>query len=397
MLRGKTIAVGVTGGIAAYKVVNVVSALKKLGATVRVVMTKSATELVTPLTFRYISENPVYVDMFEEPRVWNVEHISLADAADLFLIAPATANIIGKIANGIADDMLSTTVMAAQCPVLIFPAMNMKMYANPIVQNNIQKLRDYGYRIVEPNSGYQACGDVGKGRLPEPNEIVEQVIQEMTLKDFAGKKVVVTAGGTREAIDPVRFLSNPSTGKMGFAIADAAHRRGAEVVLVSAPTHLKAVPGVKVISIKNTQEMFEAVIQEVDTADVVVKAAAVADYTPISVADQKLKKQEENLVVEFKRTQDILAELGRLKKPGQLLIGFAAETQNILENAKSKLERKKADMIVANNISIPGAGFGVDTNRVTLLTRDGNEPLEMMSKNELAGVILDRVLAKLEA
>lgn len=396
MLKGKTIAVGVTGGIAVYKVVNVVSALKKLGATVRVVMTKSATELVTPLTFRYISENPVYVEMFEEPKVWNVEHISLADAADLFLIAPATANIIGKIANGIADDMLSTTVMAAQCPVLVIPAMNMKMYANPIVQNNIQKLRDYGYRIMEPNAGYQACGDIGKGRLPEPNEIVERVIHEMTPKDFAGKKLVVTAGGTREAIDPVRFLSNPSTGKMGFAIADAAHRRGAEVVLVTAPTHLKAAPGVKVVPIENTQEMYETVMPEVETADVVVKAAAVADYTPVTVADQKMKKQEGNLVVEFKRTQDILAELGRLKKPGQLLIGFAAETQNLLENAQSKLERKNADMIVANDISAPGAGFGTDTNRVTLLTRDGNEPLEIMSKSELAEVILDRVLAKLE-
>ncbi|MCK4259203.1 MAG: bifunctional phosphopantothenoylcysteine decarboxylase/phosphopantothenate--cysteine ligase CoaBC [Halanaerobiales bacterium] len=396
MLKGKKILIGVSGGIAVYKMVNVVSALTKLGANVRVIMTHAATKLVQPLTFRYISKNPVYVEMFEEPKVWNVEHISLADEADLMLIAPATANIIGKIANGIADDMLSTTVMAAavQIPVLIIPAMNMKMYANPIVQNNISKLREYNYKIMEPNSGHQACGDVGKGRLPEPMEIVERLLYELTPKDLHGKKVVVTAGGTREAIDPVRFLSNPSTGKMGYAVAKAAYYRGAEVVLISAPTHLKAPEGVQVIPIIRTQEMYDAILNEVDDANLIVKTAAVADYTPVTVAEQKMKKTEGDLTIRLTRTPDILAELGRRKKPGQVLVGFAAETQNLIENARSKLVRKNCDFIIANDISTPGAGFAGDTNQVSVVSETGEEKLPMMSKEELAHQILDRALER---
>ena len=392
MLKGKTVVVGVTGGIAAYKVVNVVSALKKLGASVRVIMTKAATELVRPLTFRILSENPVHVDQFEEPRVWNVEHISLADAADLFLIAPATADIIGKVANGIADDLLSTTVMAVKAPVLFVPAMNVKMFENRIVQANIAKLKGYGYLFMEPGIGRHACGDVGKGRLPEPDEIVARVIYELTPKDLRGLKVVVSAGGTREALDPVRFISNPSTGKMGFAIAEAAYRRGAEVVLVAAPTHLETVDGVKRVDITNTQSMYEAILHEAEDANIVIKAAAVSDYTPVTVYDHKVKKADGNLLVEFKRTPDILAELGHRKKNGQVLIGFAAETQDLLDNAREKLLRKNADMIVANDISAPGAGFGVDTNLATLLTREGVEPLPMMSKDELAQHILNRAV-----
>lgn len=383
---------GVTGGIAIYKMVNVVSALKKLGATVRVIMTSSATELVQPITFRILSENPVHVEQFEEPRVWNVEHISLADAADLFVIAPATANIIGKIAHGIADDLLSTCVMAVQSPVLIVPAMNVKMYGNPIVQENIARLRSFGYLFMEPGEGVHACGDIGKGRLPEPDQIIERIIYELTPKDLRGKKIVVTAGGTREALDPVRFLSNPSTGKMGFAIAEVAHRRGAEVVLISGVTHLQPPAGVCFMPVVSADDMYQAVMDQAEDADLVIKSAAVSDYKPVEAADQKVKKSAGNITVEFTRTQDILAELGRRKKPGQILIGFAAETRNLLEYGRMKLEKKNADMIVANNVSAPGSGFGTDTNQVTLITRDGNEAVPMMSKAQLAEYILDRSL-----
>lgn len=392
MLKGKTIVVGVSGGIAAYKVVSVVSSLKKLGATVRIVMTRSATELIQPITFRILSENPVHVEQFEEPRVWNVEHISLADSADLFVIAPATANIIGKIANGIADDLLSTTVMAVQAPVLIVPAMNVKMYTNRIVQANINRLKEYGYLIMEPNSGLQACGDVGSGRLPEPEEIVARVIHELSPKDLLGKKVVISAGGTREMLDPVRFLSNPSTGKMGYALAESAYRRGAEVVLVSAPTHLQATAGIKVVPVVSTREMADAILAEAVGADLIIKSAAVSDYTPLEVSEHKLKKNEGNICVEFTRTQDILAELGRRKKSGQVLIGFAAESQNLLANARAKLEKKNADFIIANDISAPGIGFAHDTNQVTILSKEGAEPVPMMSKADLAELILNKAL-----
>ncbi len=392
MVKGKTVVIGITGGIAAYKVVYVVSALKKLGVTVRVVMTRAATEFVQPMTFRILSNNPVFVEQFAEPKVWNVEHISLADSADLFVIAPATANIIGKIAHGIADDLLSTSVMAVQSPVLIVPAMNVKMYNNPIVQDNIARLKNYGYLFMEPNAGLHACGDVGKGRLPEPDEILQRIIHELTPKDLKGKKIVVTAGGTREAIDPVRFLSNPSTGKMGYAIAEAAYRRGAEVVLVSGPTHLQASSGIKVIPIINTQQMANAVFDEFDDADLVIKAAAVADYTPIAYSEQKTKKTEGEFVIRLRRTTDILAELGKRKKPGQVLVGFAAETQNLLENARSKLERKNADMIVANDVLRPDSGFAVDTNRVTIITKEYTERLDLMSKEQIAEMILDQAM-----
>ena len=391
MLKGKTVVVGVTGGIAAFKVVSVVSSLRKLGANVRVAMTQSATEFVTPLTFRTLARNPVYVEQFEEPKVWAVEHISLADDADLFVLAPATANIIGKVANGIADDFLSTTVMATRAPVLIVPAMNFKMYENPIVQENMDKLRRHGYLFLEPNAGLQACGDVGKGRLPEPDEIVNRIIDEFHPKDLAGKKVVVTAGGTREMIDPARFLSNPSSGKMGYAVAEVAKLRGAEVTLVSAPTHLEPAPGIRTIQVTSTDEMFEAVKREFEDADIVIKAAAVADYTPVESADQKLKKGSGDLSIKFERTRDILSYLGNNKREGQMVIGFAAETQNLLENGKKKLQKKKADLIVLNDISDNEAGFGVDTNKVTLISHDSVEELPLMTKKEVAYRLLDRI------
>lgn len=391
MLKGKSIVVGVTGGIAVYKVVNIVSSLKKLGATVRVVMTKSATEFVQPLTFRVLSNNPVYVEQFTEPKTWNVEHISLADSADLVLIAPATANIIGKAAHGIADDLLSTILLAVEVPILVVPAMNMKMYANPIVQENIGKLKTAGYLFMEPEVGFQACGDVGPGRLPDPEEIVTRVIDLLTPKDLLGKKIVITAGGTREAIDPVRFLGNPATGKMGYALAEAAYQRGAEVVLVSGVSELKIRPEIKRVSVVSAQEMAEVVFSVAEDADVIIKAAAVADYTPLNYSEQKRKKGKEELVLHFQRTTDILAELGRRKRPGQLLIGFAAETENLLENAQHKLLKKNLDLIIANDVSKPDSGFAVETNRAVLISREKVERLELISKQELSEIVIQRI------
>lgn len=391
MLKGKSIVVGVTGGIAVYKVVNIVSSLKKLGATVRVVMTKAATEFVQPLTFRTLSNNPVYVEQFTEPKTWNVEHISLADSADLVLIAPATANIIGKVAHGIADDLLSTTLLAVQSPILIVPAMNMKMYANPIVQSNIAQLKAFGYHFMEPEVGFQACGDFGPGRLPEPEEIVRKVVDLLTQKDLLGKKVVITAGGTREAIDPVRFLGNPATGKTGYALAEVAYRRGAEVLLVSGITELTIRPEIKRVSVISAQEMAEVVFEAAEDADVIIKTAAVADYTPVIYSEQKTKKVSGELVLRFKRTTDILAELGRRKKPGQLLIGFAAETENLIDNAQKKLFEKNLDLVIANDVSKRDAGFAVETNRAVLINKSGIEQLQLMPKHKLAELIIQRI------
>ena len=392
MLRGKNIVVGVAGGIAVYKVVDIVSRLKKQGANVYVIMTRSAANFVTPLTFREISGHPVVVDMWGETPNWNVEHIALATAADLFLLAPATGNIIGKIANGIADDMLSTTVMATSAPVILAPAMNTNMYLNPIVQQNINKLTQLGYHFIEPGYGVLACGTEGVGRLPEPEVIMCKVIQILKGKDdFASKKVLITAGGTQEAIDPVRYIGNRSSGKMGYALASAAKARGAEVILVSAPTHLLPPPGVVVKYVESAAQMRDAVLAQFDDSDIIIKAAAVADYRPQSVCADKIKKSSTTLDLVLEKTPDILFELGQLKKH-QILIGFAAETQQLLAHAQEKLTRKNLDMIVANDITMPGAGFNVDTNIVKLLYRNGHiEELPKMSKEQLAGIILDKI------
>jgi phosphopantothenoylcysteine decarboxylase/phosphopantothenate--cysteine ligase len=392
MLTGKCVVVGVSGGIAAYKAVEVVSRLRKLGATVYVVMTRAAANFVTPLTFREISGNPVVTSMWDEPKSWNVEHIALATRADLFLIAPATANVIGKLAAGIADDMLTTAVMATKAPVMLAPAMNTNMYLNPLVQGNIARLTGLGYHFIPPDEGMLACGVEGPGRLPEPAAIVERVVALLGGAGMlAGRKVLITAGPTREAIDPVRYISNLSSGKMGYAIARAAAARGADVVLVTGPTTLVPPPGMKVARVETAAEMMAAVLAEYDDCDVVVKAAAVADYRPLAPAGQKIKKKDAALTLTLTKNADILAELGRRKR-SQLLVGFAAETEELVAHAREKLEGKNLDLIVANDVTLPGAGFGTDTNIVKLLYRDGRaEELAQMGKDELAGIIIDRI------
>lgn len=402
MIDGKNIVVGVSGGIAAYKAVELVSRLKKAGATVYVIMTKAATEFVTPLTFRELSGNPVAVDLWSEVKHWNVEHIALASAADLFVVAPATANIIGKVANGIADDMLSTTIMATKAPVIMAPAMNTNMYENPLVQQNIAKLTALGYSFIEPASGMLACGVEGQGRLPEPACIVDYIIDFMKKQfagpanpvkknDLAGKKVIVTAGGTREPLDPVRYIGNRSSGKMGYALAEAAKTRGAQVTLISGPTKLKPPEDVAYVAVETAAEMRQAVLNEYQTADIVIKAAAVADYKPRQVALQKIKKAGDTLTLVLEKNPDILLELGQYKKQ-QILVGFAAETESLLEHAGDKLMRKNLDMIVANDVTQAGAGFNTDTNIVKLLYRDGRiEEIAQMTKRELADVIFDKI------
>lgn len=392
MLAGKTIVFGVTGGIAAYKAVEVASRLKKLGATVNVVMTRGAINFVTPLTFREISGNPVVTDMWEEPRQWNVEHIALATRADMFLIAPATANVIGKLAAGIADDTLTTAVMATRAPVVLAPAMNSNMYLNQVVQDNIARLSRLGYHFLPPDKGMLACGVEGPGRLPEPAAIVDKVVGLLgRTAVLAGRKVLVTAGPTREPLDPVRYISNHSSGKMGYALAAAAAARGAEVVLVSGPTAQQPPAGARVVNVETTAEMLEAVLGEYADADIVIKAAAVADYRPREAAAHKIKKKDDLLTIELEKNPDILAELGR-RKAGQVLVGFAAETQELVAHARDKLERKNLDMIVANDVTVAGAGFGCDTNIVKLLFRDGRlEELGQMPKTDLSVVILDKI------
>lgn len=392
MLKGKNVVLGVSGGIAVYKAVEIVSRLKKAGADVHVIMTEGATKFVTPLTFRQLSGNPVSVGMFDEPKQWSVEHIALATRADLFLIAPATANVIGKIANGIADDMLTTTVMATQAPVLIAPAMNTNMYINPIVQRNIKKLQELGYVIIEPASGMLACGTEGAGRLPEPASIVDKVSEYFSsCSSLAGKRVIVTAGGTREAIDPVRYIGNRSSGKMGYSIAEAAAKVGAVVTLISGPVSLPCPAGVEVINIETAEEMRQAVVDRYSAADIVIKAAAVADFRVRDRQDHKIKKTGDTLTIALEKNPDILAELGKAKNQ-QLLIGFAAETQDLIAHATEKLTKKNLDMIVANDVTAPGAGFNADTNIVKLIYRDGSvEELPQMPKRELAKVILDKI------
>jgi len=394
MLKGKCVVVGVCGGIAAYKTVEVVSRLKKLGATVHVIMTESACEFVGELTFRTMSQNPVVTEMFHAPERWEVEHVALAQKADLFLIAPATANTLAKMAHGIADNMLLTTYLATRAPVLIAPAMNKNMYTHPVTVENMKKLSDGGCKFIQAGEGFLACGDIGVGRMAEPVDIVEAVVQTIAYeKDLEGKRVLVTAGATQEALDPVRFITNHSTGKMGFAIARAAALRGAQVTLVCG-RHTLAVPaGVEVVPVDSAQSMCDAVLARASACDVIVKAAAVADYAPDTVSEHKIKKSDSDMVIRLKRNPDILATLGAQKRDGQILVGFCMETQDLLENAQKKLEKKNCDMMVANSLTEPGAGFGSDTNTVTILKKNGEKLTpDNMSKEALAHIILDEAL-----
>lgn len=391
MLKGKEIVLGVTGGIAVYKAVELLRLLVKAGATVHVVMTKGAKQFVTPLTFQTLSGNPVHSELFNLISEQEIGHISLAERADLFIIAPATANCIGKLACGIADDLLTTTVMATRAPVLIAPAMNVNMYHNPIYRENEERLKKHGYLFVAPACGMLACGYEGEGKLQAPEVILEEAVAALTPKRLAGERVLVTAGPTLEEIDPVRFISNHSSGKMGYAIARRARLRGAEVTLVTGPTALSAPHGVKLVRVESAAEMRDAVLDALERTDIVIKAAAVADYRPRSRSGQKMKKSEAELSIELEKNPDILAEIGATKG-GRLLVGFAAETQELLKNAGAKLKAKNLDLVVANDVSQEGAGFNVDTNIVKLLYRDGRvEALPIMGKDELAGEILERV------
>ena len=399
MLKGKTVVIGVSGGIAVYKACDVVSRLKKLNANVHVIMTKSAAEFVTPLTFQSLSQNYVVSDMFEEPKTWDVEHISLAKKADVFLIAPATANVIGKVANGIADDMLTTTVMATTGKVLIAPAMNTNMYRNPILQRNISILKELGYNFVDPDSGRLACGDIGEGKLASPEKIVDAVVDLFNedKKDLLGKKIMITAGPTVESIDPVRYLTNRSTGKMGYAIAKMAANRGADVTLVSGPTNIEPPSNIKkLIKVQSAKDMYDAIIDNFDENQVIIKSAAVADYKPKNYSDKKIKKSNDDLIIELDRNKDIAYELGKIKK-NKILVGFAAETNDLIENAKGKISKKNLDFIVANDLTESGAGFGTDTNIVKIIDKDGNiAKYPQMKKDEVADVILDKVKSLLE-
>ena len=394
MLKGKTILLGITGGIAAYKAASLASALVKLHATVEVVMTKNATEFITPLTFEELTGHRVMVDTFDRNFQHQVEHISLAERTDLMIISPATANVCAKLAHGLADDMLTTTALACRCPKLIAPAMNTNMYENPITQDNLSLLRNYGWEVIEPACGRLACGAVGKGKLPDPEDLLQFILRAIAMpKDLNGKHVLVTAGPTREALDPVRFVTNHSSGKMGYAIAKMAMLRGADVTLISGPTSITVPPFVKVIKISSAQEMFDAVAAEAPTANYIFKAAAVADYTPAEVSEEKLKKKDGDLSIPMKRTQDILKYLGENRRENQIICGFSMETQNMIENSREKLIKKGVDMICANNLKQTGAGFGVDTNVITLITADETMELPLLSKEAAANAILDKAIS----
>ncbi|WP_077367341.1 bifunctional phosphopantothenoylcysteine decarboxylase/phosphopantothenate--cysteine ligase CoaBC [Anaerosalibacter sp. Marseille-P3206] len=391
MLDGKNVLVGVTGGIAAYKVADVVSKLKKLNANVKVIMTKAATEFVAPLTFQTLSQNFVYVDMFSEPKTWEVEHISLAQSSDIVLIAPATANIIGKVANGIADDMLTTVIMATNAKVVFAPAMNTNMYLNPIVVENINKLKNLNYEFINPSEGRLACGDYGTGKMAEPIDIVKYIESRLVKDDLKGKKIIVTAGPTMEPLDPVRYMTNFSSGKMGYSLAEEARNRGAEVVLVTGPTNLNIPSGIKAIRVNTTMEMLNAVEEEFDDCHVLIKSAAPLDYRPLVVSKSKIKKDEDTLELKFVKNPDIAMYFGK-KKAEKILVGFAAETDNIIEHAKGKLKRKNFDFIVVNDVSREGAGFKTDTNIASIIDKSGDiMEYPLMSKKELANVILDKV------
>lgn len=396
MLKGKVVVLGVTGSIAAYKIANLASALVKLHADVHVIMTKNATNFINPITFETLTNNKCLVETFDRNFEFNVEHVALAKRADIFMVAPASANVIGKMANGIADDMLTTTILAAKCPKLVSPAMNTNMFENPIVQDNLEKLKHYGFKVIEPANGYLACGDTGAGKMPEPETLLEYILEEIAFeKDLEGKQVLITAGPTQEKIDPVRYITNHSTGKMGYEIAKHCSRRGAKVILVAGPTAIADPMFVETIHVRSAAEMAEAVKTNADASDIIIMPAAVADYRPIHPADEKIKKDaNENVsVIELERTEDILMYLGNHKRAGQFICGFSMETENMLENSRKKLAKKNADMIVANNLRTAGAGFGTDTNVVTLITADECEELELMSKADVAKAIIDKIVS----
>ena len=395
MLKGKTVLIAVTGSIAAYKIAYLASSLKKLDADVHVLMTENATNFINPITFETLTGNKCLVDTFDRNFEFSVEHVSLAKKADVVMIAPASANVIGKIAHGIADDMLTTTVMACRCRKIVAPAMNTNMYENPIVQDNLKILKKYGYEVIAPAEGYLACGDTGAGKMPEPQLLLEYILRETAYeKDMKGLKVLVTAGPTQEPIDPVRFITNHSTGKMGYAIAAVCMRRGAEVTLVSGPTAVQKPEFVNIVPVTTAREMFEEVTSRADEQDIIIKAAAVADYRPKNVSSEKVKKTDGELSMEMERTDDILAYLGSHRRPGQFLCGFSMETENVLENSRKKLKKKNLDMIAANSLKVEGAGFGGDTNVITIITEDEEVSLELMSKEEAASKILDQILAR---
>ena len=394
-LQGKCVLLGITGGIAAYKMANVASGLRKAGATVHVIMTENATKFITPLTFETLTSNRCVVDTFARDFQYDVKHISLAKAADLILIAPATANVIAKLANGLADDMLTTTVLAARCKKLVAPAMNTAMLENPITQDNLAKLKKYGFGIIEPAVGMLACKDVGSGKLPEPETLLDCIAMELAReKDMAGLHVTVTAGPTQEALDPVRYLTNHSTGRMGYAIAREAMLRGADVTLISGPSALKPVPGVKTVDVVSARDMFEAVQAALPETDILVKAAAVADYRPANVAVDKIKKRDGDMAIPLERTDDILGWVAEHRHPGLFVCGFSMETRDMIENSRKKLARKHLDMIAANNLKVAGAGFGVDTNMITILTADGIQELPLMGKDQVAAKLLDAILER---
>lgn len=397
MLNGKTVLLGVTGGIAAYKAAALASALVKLRASVEVIMTEHATKFIAPLTFEQLTGNRTIVDTFDRNFTHQVEHISLAQRTDLVLIAPATANVCAKLAHGLADDMLTTTVLACRCPKLVSPAMNTNMFENPVTQDNLDILRRYGWEVIAPASGRLACGAVGTGKMPEPDTLVQHILRRIALPhDLEGKRVLVTAGPTQEALDPVRYLTNHSTGKMGYALAKMAMLRGAEVTLISGPTAIQPPPFVDVVPVVSAQDMFDAVTKRCSQADFIFKAAAVADYTPVSYSDDKVKKSDGDLSISLRRTQDILQYLGTHRRAGQVICGFSMETRDMLENSRAKLEKKKVDMICANNLKVAGAGFGTDTNIITIITAHGAQELPILSKEETAGRILDQALALVE-
>ncbi|MBQ7345637.1 MAG: bifunctional phosphopantothenoylcysteine decarboxylase/phosphopantothenate--cysteine ligase CoaBC [Oscillospiraceae bacterium] len=396
MLKGKTILLGVTGGIAAYKAAALASALVKLHAAVEVVMTANATRFITPLTFEQLTGRRTMVDTFDRNFSHQVEHISLATRTDLVLIAPATANVCAKLAHGLADDMLTTTVLACKCPKLIAPAMNTNMYENPVTQDNLEILRNYGWEVIEPTSGRLACGAVGKGKMPEPEQLIQHILHHIAFPhDLAGKKILVTAGPTQEALDPVRYLTNHSTGKMGYAIAKMAMLRGADVTLISGPTSIAPPLFVDVVPVVCAREMYEQVVRHAIDSDMIFKAAAVADYTPAGYSDEKMKKSDGELSIPLERTQDILKYLGDHRQSGQVICGFSMETQDMVRNSQTKLEKKGVDMICANNLKQDGAGFGVDTNIITLITKESVDQLPLLSKEDVANAILDRAISLL--
>ena len=397
MLKGKTVLLGVTGSIAAYKIAYLASALNKLHAQVHVLMTENATNFINPITFESLTGNKCLVDTFDRNFQFQVEHVSLAKQADVVMIAPASANVIGKLAHGIADDMLTTTVMACKCKKYISPAMNTNMYENPVVQDNLKILEHYGFGVIDPAVGYLACGDTGAGKMPEPEVLLQYILREIAReKDLAGKKLLVTAGPTQESIDPVRYITNHSSGKMGYAVARAAMLRGAEVTLVTGPCAIDPPPFIKTVPVITARDMFEAVTSVSEEQDIIIKAAAVADYRPTHVADEKMKKHDSEMNIELEKTDDILKYLGEHRRPEQFLCGFSMETQNMIGNSRAKLQKKHLDMVTANNLKVAGAGFQGDTNVLTLITQNEEVSLKLMSKEDAANVILDKILSILK-